>query len=50
MKHDSVSKFVKAEDSDILFCGMAIGYGDDTAAVNSLKSERRPFNEWAKFL
>ena len=26
MKHDSVSEFVKAEDSDILFCGMAIGY------------------------
>ena len=50
MKHDSVSKFVKAEDSDILFCGMAIGYGDDTAAVNSLKSERRPLKEWAKFL
>ena len=50
MKHDSVSKFVKAEESDILFCGMAIGYGDNTAAVNSLKSERRPLNEWAKFL
>ena len=50
IKHDSVSKFVKAEESDILFCGMAIGYGDDTAAVNSLKSERRPLNEWAKFL
>jgi nitroreductase len=50
MKHDSVSEFVKADDSDILFCGMAIGYGDDTAAVNSLKSERRPLNEWAKFL
>ena len=50
IKHDSVSRFVQAEDSDILFCGMAIGYGDDTAAVNSLKSERRPLNEWAKFL
>ena len=50
MKHESVSKFVKAEESDILFCGMAIGYGDDTAVVNSLKSERRPLNEWAKFL
>lgn len=50
MKHDSVSKFVKAEEGDILFCGMAIGYGDDTAVVNSLKSERRPLNEWAKFL
>ena len=50
MKHDSVSKFVKAEDSDMLFCGMAIGYRDDTATVNSLKSERRPLNEWAKFI
>lgn len=50
MKHDSVSKFVKAEDSDILFCGMAIGYRDESAVVNSLKSERRPLKEWAKFL
>ena len=50
MKHDSVSEFVKAEDSDILFCGMAIGYRDDTALVNSLESERRPLKEWAKFL
>ena len=50
LKHDSVSKFVKAEDSDILFCGMAIGYRDESAVVNSLKSERRPLKEWAKFL
>ena len=50
MKHDSVSKFVNAEDSDILFCGMAIGYRDNTAAVNSLRSERRPLSEWAKFV
>ena len=50
MKHDSVSKFVKAEDSDILFCGMAIGYRDNNAIINSLKSDRRPLNEWAKFL
>ena len=50
MKHDSVSEFVKADDSDILFCGMAVGYRDDSAVVNSLKSERRPLKEWAKFL
>ena len=50
MKQDSVSKYVKAEDSDTLFCGMAIGYRDETAIINSLKSERRPLNEWAKFL
>jgi hypothetical protein len=29
---------------------MAIGYRDETATVNSLKSERRPLKEWAKFL
>ena len=50
IKHDSVSKFVKADDTDILFCGMAIGYRDDTALVNSLESKRRPLKEWAKFL
>lgn len=50
MKQDSVSKYVKAKDSDILFCGMAIGYGDNTNIINSLKSERRPLNEWAKFV
>ena len=50
IKHDSVSEFVKAEENDILFCGMSIGYRDDNAIINSLKSERRPLAEWAKFL
>lgn len=50
IKNDSVSEFVNAEDSDILFCGMAIGHRNKTATVNALKSERRPLDEWAKFL
>ena len=50
MKHDSVSKFVKADKNDILFCGMSIGYKDNKAPVNSLKSQRRPLKDWAKFL
>jgi len=50
MKNDSVSEFVKADDDDILFCGMCIGYKDTEDPVNSLKSERRPLEEWAKFL
>ena len=50
IKHDSVSKFVNADDTDILFCGMAIGYRDESAAVNLLRSERRPLKDWAKFL
>ena len=50
MKHDSVSDFIKSDDEDILFCGMCIGYKDDKALINSLRSERRPIDSWAKFL
>ncbi len=50
MKHDSVSQFVKADDDDLLFCGMCIGYRDDKDPINSFKSKRRPLKEWAKFI
>jgi nitroreductase len=50
IKHDSVSKFIKSSDEDILFCGMSIGYQDKDSPVNSLKSERRAIDEWARFL
>jgi len=50
IKHESVSEFLGAEDSDLLFCGMAIGYKDQSASVNSLNSERRPLKDWAKFV
>ena len=50
IKHDSVSRFVQADDTDVLFCGMSIGYKDNQAPVNSLRSDRRPIKEWAKFL
>ena len=50
IKHESVSKFVKADDEGyFLFCGMSIGYKDQNHPVNSLKSERRPIDSWAKF-
>ena len=50
MKHDSVSAFVNADVDDILFCGMSIGHRDDKALINSLQSERRPLEDWAKFV
>ena len=50
MKHESVSAFVKADQTDLLFCGMAIGYGDKNAVINKLSSIRRPVEEWATFL
>ena len=50
IKSESVTSFVKADDEDILFCGMSIGYKDENHPINSLKSERRPIDDWAKFL
>ncbi len=50
MKHDSVSEFVDADDDDILFCGMCVGYKNNNDPINSLRSQRRPLKEWAKFL
>ena len=50
LKNDSVSEFVNSEEGHILFCGMSIGFKDEQEPVNSLRSERRPIEEWAKFL
>ena len=50
IKHDSVSDFVKADEDEMLFCGMSIGYRDDKDAINTLQSERRPIEDWAKFI
>jgi len=43
---EGVSKFVGAEENLMLFCGMAIGYRDPDAAVNSLISDREPLETW----
>ena len=50
MKSESVSKFVNADESDMLFCGLALGYKDLNNPINALKSERRPVDDWAKFV
>ena len=38
-----VAEFVGAPDSEMLFCGVAIGHRDPDAPVNALRSERVPF-------
>jgi nitroreductase len=50
MKSESVSKFVNANDSDMLFCGLALGYKDPDSPINALKSERRSIEDWAIFI
>lgn len=47
---DAVSSFLQTPDSMMVFCGMAIGYKDPDAPVNTLVSERMPLEQWATFV
>ncbi len=47
--HTVVRAFVEAPAELLLFCGMAIGYADESAPVNRLRSERLPLDAFATF-
>ena len=42
----TIERFVGASDDQMLFCGIALGYRDETAAINQLRTSRAPSNEW----
>ncbi len=46
----TVSAFLRLPENQQLYCGMALGYADKTAAVNKLRSSRAPVEEFATFL
>ncbi|MCG6856473.1 MAG: nitroreductase family protein [Salaquimonas sp.] len=46
----TVAEFCGMDRELMLFCGMAIGYRDETAAVNRMVSTRAPASEWLKVL
>jgi len=39
--------FLELPQDHMLFCGLALGWRDEDAAVNSWSSRRAPFDEWA---
>ncbi len=45
--HEVIRDYLKVPPEEMIFCGMAIGHEDDSAAINSLVSERAPLSEWA---
>jgi nitroreductase len=47
--HEVIRDYLKVPQEEMIFCGMAIGYADDAAPINSLVSERAPLSEWAVF-
>jgi nitroreductase len=45
----SLKSHFALDEHDLIYCGMALGYADQTAAVNSLRSDRAPVDEFASF-
>jgi nitroreductase len=50
VRQKAVRTFVGAPDEEMLFCGVAIGHEDTTAPINSLHSQRMPFEQFARFV
>ncbi|MFO1466235.1 MAG: nitroreductase [Steroidobacteraceae bacterium] len=48
--HGAVAEFLHFPASRVLFCGMALGYRDESAPINTLRTERAPLGEIAEFL
>lgn len=46
----SIAEFVGAPADEMLFCGVAIGERDPDHPVNTLRSERMPLEEWARWV
>lgn len=49
VRHGAVSEFLGVGGEFMLFTGMSIGYEDQAAAVNRVRTERMPLQEWAEF-
>jgi nitroreductase len=43
----SLKSHFALDEHEMVYCGMALGYADETAAVNSLRSDRAPLEEFA---
>ena len=44
----TVGDFLGLQDDHMLFSGMALGYADETAPINALRTRRDPFEVWAE--
>ncbi|HEY9217677.1 MAG TPA: nitroreductase [Phenylobacterium sp.] len=44
----TVARFLETPDELMVFSGMALGYRDDAAPINTLRSTRDPFDTWGE--
>jgi nitroreductase len=47
--HRTVTEFLGVPAELMLFCGLAIGYRDESAPINRLRTDRAPVEEFAQF-
>jgi len=47
--HHEVTEFIGASQEVMLFCGLAMGYGDHATPVNRLRSDRSAIGDFATF-
>ena len=50
MVRESLRTHFGLPESDVVYCGMALGYPDRSQPVNTLRSDRAPVDEFATFL
>ena len=48
-RHQQVAEFLGVGSELMLFCGLALGYGDYSAPVNRLRTERTPVEKFTTF-
>ncbi|MDZ4776551.1 MAG: nitroreductase, partial [Alphaproteobacteria bacterium] len=46
---ETLAKHFALPETEMIYCGMALGYADESAAVNSLRSDRATVDEFATF-
>jgi nitroreductase len=47
--HRTVTEYLGLPPEHMLFCGLAIGYRDESAPINQLRTDRAPLEEFATF-
>jgi nitroreductase len=45
----SLKKHFELPEHELVYCGMALGYADESAAVNKLRADREPVDGFATF-
>jgi nitroreductase len=48
--HQTIRRVTGIPETEVIMCGLALGYADMSKIENSLISEREPVSEFAKFL